>query len=79
VGLGPWNFLLRWHFWNVCKVEFLGFICAGWQVCWNRHSSTVDYIIYLSGVIRVVFSASDIFSFMIFFLFRVLFSWDIDD
>jgi len=50
VGLGPWNFLLRWHFWNVCKVEFLGFICAGWQVCWNRHSSTVDYIIYLSGV-----------------------------
>jgi hypothetical protein len=42
-------------------LNFLMFFCAGWQVCWNRHSSPADYIIYLSGeLFIVVFSASGI-------------------
>jgi len=62
-----WDRLLWWHFWSVFNIKFLEFFCADWEVCWNWHSSTVDYIIHLSGEsFSLVFSASDIM-FCLFF------------
>lgn len=50
------------------------YFCAGWQVCWNRYSSTVDYIICLSGEsFSLVFSASDMLLVIFFSILSFVF------